>query len=82
MNGTPSYKAALIYAGRGWQSFRVVRGKKVPATPSGFHDATSDPARLEQMFDGEQYNVGIATQASGLTVLDIDSETGQQHFDR
>ena len=82
MNGTPSYEAALIYAGRGWHSFPVIWGAKAPATPRGFHDATSDPASLEQMFDRKQCNVGIATQASGLTVFDIDSEAGQQHFDR
>jgi hypothetical protein len=78
---TPSCEAALIYAARGWYSFPAIWGAKTPATTRGFRDATSDAMLLEHWFNGQRYNIGIATEASGLVVIDIDGATAQEVFD-
>lgn len=45
---------------------------KVPATPHGCKDATTDPAQIAEWWGGgSTYNVAIAT-GSGLVVLDVD----------
>jgi len=51
---------------------------KHPATANGFKDATTDPRKIAEWFDGPAgipYNIGIATQ--GLLVLDIDRKPGK-----
>jgi hypothetical protein len=68
--------AIALALGDGYQPFPVsiVGGKKIPTTPHGFKDATSDPIALRQIwrrFPGPL--VGVATGvASGIDVLDID----------
>jgi hypothetical protein len=78
---TSSYESALIYAARGWHSFPVIWGDKVPATNQGFYDATSDTTILKRWFSWQRRNIGIATEASGLVVIDIDGATAQEIFD-
>ena len=46
---------------------------KIPATPHGCKDATTDPAQIAEWWGGgSTYNVAIAT-GSGLVVLDVDT---------
>ena len=46
---------------------------KVPATPHGCKDATTDPAQIAEWWGGgSTYNVAIAT-GNGLVVLDVDT---------
>lgn len=62
---------ALDCIKRGWYVFPC-NGKR-PLTDHGFHDARNDEAAIREW--AAKYpaaNVGIATGASGLTVLDID----------
>ncbi len=53
------------------------RSKK-PATPQGFHDATTDAERVQEWWARRAvYNVAIATGAtSGLVVIDVDPRHG------
>ena len=60
--------AALAYATQGWSVFPC-KGK-VPLTPHGFKDATTDPATLMTLF-AQPCNLAIRT-GQGLCVLDID----------
>lgn len=64
---------AEAYAGKmGLPIFPCVPNGKAPATPRGFHDASKDPSRVAEWWQGESaYNVAIAT-GNGLVVLDVD----------
>jgi putative DNA primase/helicase len=87
---------ALAYAGRGWRVFPlygVTDGActcylkttcehpgKHPRTQHGFHDATTDAARITEWWEMWPIsNIGIATGAvSGLVVIDIDWRNGAE----
>jgi hypothetical protein len=57
--------------------FPLVVNDKTPATRNGFKDATTDPGRISEMWQRCQAaNIGIATGASGLVVIDIDVKHG------
>lgn len=65
-------KHAQWYAGHGLPVFPCKPKDKVPATPHGCKDATTDPEQVAAWWDGiHLYNVGIAT-VSGIVVLDVD----------
>jgi hypothetical protein len=70
--------AALRYALRGWHVFPVLpRRKTPPLTRRGFHDASRDPGLVNAWWqERPDANVGIATGASGLVVVDVDGEEG------
>jgi Bifunctional DNA primase/polymerase, N-terminal len=67
--------AALKLASQGFAVFPCRPGTKVPATPNGFKDATTNPAKVRRFFDNAQeYNIAIATGlVSGLLVFDDDN---------
>lgn len=63
--------AALRYADLGYPVFPCAPGGKVPITPHGFKDATTDAAQIESWWaEHPDANIGIPT--AGLIVLDID----------
>lgn len=67
--------SALWYAENGWHVFPVVPGQKVPLTARGFHDATTDAGTIRQWWTANpNANIGIATEASGLVVVDVDTK--------
>lgn len=70
---------ALEYARNGWHVFPLAPNSKVPTAGSrGFKDATTDPARIEEMWRDPYFNVGLATgRISGLFVLDVDTKDGR-----
>jgi hypothetical protein len=72
--------SAICYAIDGWAVFPLQpREKKPHPRTHGFWDATTDMARVAQlweMFPGS--NVGVATGASQLLVLDVDGESGDR----
>lgn len=64
---------AKQYAERGYAVFPCTVGGKLPLTKNGFQDASTDPNQIAEW--SEQFpnaNIGIATGASGLVVLDVD----------
>lgn len=69
-------QAALRYASRGWHVLPLAPGGKHPLTPNGVHDATVDEAVIRAWWrDNPTANVGVATGASGLIVVDCDVKT-------
>lgn len=67
--------AALAYVDVGWPVFPLGRGRKTPAGGHGFRDATLDPEQVHRWWtDTPAANVGIATGAAGLVVVDVDSK--------
>lgn len=67
-------RPALAYAARGLCIFPCVAGAKVPATPHGFKDATTDRAVIEQWWrTNPNYNIAVALGApSNIIAIDID----------
>jgi hypothetical protein len=66
-------RAALAYARAGWRVFPCIPGEKVPATPYGVKDATTDAAQIRAWWARNPgRNVAIATGAPGPDVLDVD----------
>jgi Bifunctional DNA primase/polymerase, N-terminal len=75
---------ALVWAERGVPVFPVVcrkngdRVEKVPLTEHGFRDATTDPARVTELFkrarvrDDESLAVGGVPGLAGYVVMDVD----------
>ena len=64
---------AAGYAERGWPIFPT-RPDKMPLTPHGHLDASTDPADIARWWEANPAaGIGLATgSASGVIVLDID----------
>lgn len=68
--------AALSYARAGIPVFPLRPRTKVPATPTGFKEATSDPDRIRAWWKADPgYNIG-ACPPPGIVVLDVDPRHG------
>lgn len=64
---------AMGHAAIGYHVFPLRAESKLPATKRGFHDATDSMVRVYDWWSRHpSSNVGIATGASGLLVLDLD----------
>jgi hypothetical protein len=64
---------ALAYARHGWPVFPVAPGQKIPATPRGFKDATTDQAQIRAWWAAHPgRNIGVATGHPGPDVIDVD----------
>ena len=75
---TPFKTYADAYIQRGWFIFPLRQNGKTPLTPNGFKDASNDPAVIKEWARKYPYaNIGIATEASHLIVVDCDSSKGQ-----
>lgn len=78
----PHLEHALALAELGYAVFPIVPRGKVPAISranggNGFQDATTDAAQIEAWWrSNPQRNIGIATGASNLVVVDRDDEAG------
>jgi len=73
---------ALDCRARGWHVFPCKPKAKEPLIRGGFHAATNDEVLVREWWTKwPDANVGIATGASGLTVLDIDTGIlGPEHL--
>ena len=68
--------AALAYADAAWPVFPLRPGEKTPAGGHGFKDATVDPDQIRRWWEQiPDANIGIATGAAGLVVIDIDAKS-------
>jgi len=68
---------AAAYTYGGWYVFPLRAGMKTPATANGFKDATLDRAKIGAYWSRHpEANIGIATGASRLLVVDLDAEEG------
>ncbi len=74
----PFQTFANAYISRGWFIFPLrVKGKE-PITTNGFKDASNDPAVIQEWVRKYPHsNIGIATEASNLIVVDCDSSKGE-----
>ena len=61
----------------GWAVFPLVPGGKFPAVEGGFKTASAHVLDALALFVHPDMNVGIATGASGLVVLDVDGLDGE-----
>jgi hypothetical protein len=69
----PVLNLALGYAQKGWPVFPCQPGKKTPATPHGYLDATTDFRQIREWFSRHpDWNLAVATGAPGPDVLDVD----------
>lgn len=69
---------ALRYAKASWPVFPCKPGAKVPATPNGFKDATTDTGIIDAWWsEHPDCNIGIATgPQAGIWALDVDAADG------
>ncbi|KUJ38962.1 hypothetical protein ADL25_22270 [Streptomyces sp. NRRL F-5122] len=72
-------QVAVAYAQMGWSVFPLRPLSKVPATRNGFKDATTDPRVITAWWtETPNANIGIATGASNLFVIDVDTKNGKK----
>ena len=68
-------EAALVYAAQGWAVFPLKPREKRPLTEHGVHDATTNPEVIRAWWTRwPDANIGLACGASGLVVLDFDTD--------
>ena len=67
---------ALDWAGRGFRLFPLHPGTKRPVWRGWTQDATSDPARIKEIWSERDYNIGVLT-GNGLLVVDVDIKNGK-----
>jgi hypothetical protein len=77
-NPPPRLAAALRAVERGWPVFPLHPYSKYPAVRDWPRRATCDLQQITRWWVGGPYNVGIACQAAGLVVIDLDGARGQQ----
>lgn len=64
---------AVYLAGNGWKIFPLIPRTKRPAIRTWEQRATSDIDRIRRCWSHGTYNIGLATGASGLLVVDLDT---------
>ena len=73
MTNDLTLRQALAYAAHGWPVFPCQPGQKIPATPHGYRNASTDPEQITAWFSRHpDRNVAIATGFPGPDVLDVD----------
>jgi hypothetical protein len=69
---------ALKLAARGLQVFPCRPSGKIPVTPNGCKDATTNAAQITAWWKQDDFNIGVATgAASNIMVIDVDDEDAE-----
>ena len=77
-NSAPFQNYADAYIQRGWFIFPLRVNGKEPITANGFKDASNNPMVIQEWAKKFPFsNIGIATEASNLVVVDCDSSKGE-----
>ncbi len=77
-NSAPFQNYADAYIQRGWFIFPLRVNGKEPITANGFKDASNNPMVIQDWAKKFPFsNIGIATEASNLVVVDCDSSKGE-----
>ncbi len=74
----PRLAAALRAAARGWPVFPLYPYSKYPAVRDWPHRATCDLEQITSWWASAPFNIGIACQAAGLVVIDLDAARGRR----
>lgn len=75
------HAAARAYATNGVAIFPCRPRDKRPASPNGFHDATTDLSQIDRWWtEHPDANIGIALGVNRLFALDVDGPDGQTHL--
>ena len=69
----PTVDLALEHAAQGWEVLPL--NGKIPLTPNGVKDATTDPEKIRKMFGNRECNIG-ARVPEDMIVLDFDERNG------
>lgn len=81
------HDAAVSYAEMGWKIFPLAARSKMPAISrkkggKGLHQATDDAKRISKWWRAHpDHNIGLSVGDSGLYVLDIDGERGEESLE-
>jgi hypothetical protein len=79
-------KTALKLAASGMHVFPIKPNSKIPAIKDWQGKATTDVEQITKWWSGQGYdrNIGIATEPSGLIVIDIDTKgkNGKENFQK
>ncbi len=82
--GAHAYRtAAGAYAARGWHVLPVRPAGKVPCTPRGLKDATTDGSTLDgwwRRWPTANIGVGTGSRSGGLLVVDLDGSAGLESW--
>ena len=71
----PLLEQALAYARAGKPIFPCLANSKDPATPHGFHDATTDETTIRAWWQEDPaYNVALCPDDCGWLVVDLDKD--------
>jgi hypothetical protein len=76
-NPPPRLAAALRAVARGWPVFPLYPYSKYPAVADWNNRATCDLDELTRWWASAPFNIGIACQAAGLVVIDLDAARGR-----
>lgn len=69
------HQTALDYASDGIPIFVCKPNSKLPATPNGFKDATTDVAVINKWFaECADYNIALSPEDAGWGVVDVEAE--------
>lgn len=75
--------AAEQYVRAGWHILPLHPRSKVPAAARGVHDASDDVERVRRHWRRNPHdNIGVACGRSGLIVVDLDGDAGEQTMRR
>ena len=76
--GSVLHASARRYAEKfGWPVFPCVPMRKVPATPNGFHSASSNPAQVNAWWSSNpNCNIGLPPGRAGYIVINVDVKHG------